>query len=467
MASPAAALRRATLACAITAALYAPATSAQTPKESEQDARIQQLESELLALKEIVQAQQAQLTGARVERTPDATPLTAGAATPGSPAGASAAAPTASAPAGKPPIQATSIVNSDSRFSFGGFIKLDALSTWTSDGPIPDGTPGRMFYFPTATPVGQGPGESYTDFHAQFSRLWFGVDRVTDAGDTFKAYVEMDFFGGGNSNVGNEKFSNGYPPTLRHAYVQWNKWLAGQTWSNAVDLGSLPESVDFVGIVDGTLFARQAQIRYTTGNWSFSLENPQTWYQAGSPAHVQSGQNNVPDVTARWQTKGDWGHFSVAGIARQLRTQTDRTTGAALSLAGSFKLGDRDTLQYTVSGGPGLGRYIGFGLAPDAYIDTDGALEAQDLVAGFAGWRHDWNDRLRSTLAYSAAHIDTDSAAVGPLATKKTQSWRYNLIYSPFPRLDVGAELSWGERTLSNGESGELRRLHTTVKYTF
>jgi len=466
MVSPAA-FRRVTLACAITAVLYVPAGFAQSPKESEQDARIQQLESELLALKQIVQAQQAQLAGTGVEPAPATAQATAASTTPAAPAGASGAAATASAPAGKAPIQASSIVNGDSRFSFGGFIKLDALSTWTSDGPIADGTPGRMFYFPTGTPVNAGPGESYTDFHAQFSRIWFGVDRVTSSGDTIKGYVEFDFFGGGNSNVGNEKFSNGYPPTLRHAYVQWNKWLAGQTWSNAVDLGSLPESVDFVGIVDGTLFARQAQIRYTTGNWSFSLENPQTWYQNGSPAHVQSGQNNVPDATARWQTRGDWGHFSVAGIARQLRTRTDSTTGAALSVAGSFKLGDNDTLQYTLSGGPGLGRYIGFGMAPDAYIDVDGSLEAQDLVAGFAAWRHDWNDRLRSTLAYSAAHIDTDLAAIGPLATKKTQSWRYNLIYSPFPRLDVGAEISWGERTLSNGESGDLRRLHTTVKYTF
>jgi hypothetical protein len=453
MSNPAAISGRVALACAIFSVLYLPANAfAHSAKEAEHDQRIRQLETELLALKQIVQQQQAELTQRREARSA-AQPQVAAAI----PASA----------AGKAPIQTSAIGSADTRFSFGGFVKMDMLTTHTTDGAIADSTPGRMFYMPSATPVDAGKGRTYSDFHAQFSRLWFGVDRITDTGDKVKGYAEFDFFGGGNTNVGNEKFSNGYPLTLRHAYVQWNRWLAGQTWTNMMDLGSLPESVDFVGIVDGTLFARQAQIRYSTGNWSFSLENPQTWYQNRSPAHVNAGGNSVPDITARWQRRGDWGHFSVSGMVRQLRTDQDSTTGYALSVAGSFKLGASDLLQYTVSGGPGVGRYVGFGLIPDAYIDADGSLQAQDAYAGFAAWRHDWNRKLRSTLAYSAAYIDTDAQLVGAAATERTQSWRLNLIYSPFPRLDVGAELSWAKRELSGSEGGELQRLQTTVKYTF
>ncbi|WCE02654.1 DcaP family trimeric outer membrane transporter [Pseudoxanthomonas sp. JBR18] len=465
------AVRRASLACAITIALSAPGVAwGQSASDQAQDARIAQLENEVQALKQMVQQQQGQLVDARQQlqaaTVAGNTPLKG----PGVQA-SGALAPSPALAAGTPPrapIQNTAIVaGGDSHFSFGGFIKLDMMSTWTSDGTITDSTPGRLFYFPAGTPVDAGPSDSYTDFHAQFSRIWFGVDRMTDAGDKLKGYVEFDFFGGGNNNVANEKFSNGYPPTLRHAYVQWNHWLAGQTWTNLMDLGSLPETVDFVGIVDGTLFARQAQIRYSTGNWSFSLENPQTWYQAGSPAQVSSGENTVPDVTARWMTKGDWGHFSVGGIARELRTRDDRATGFGLSVAGSFKVSPSDLFQYTVSGGSGLGRYLAFGLVPDAYLDGNGSLKAQDTYAGFAAWRHNWTGNLRSTLAYSAAYIAVDEAAVGQSATERTQSWRVNLIYSPFPRLDVGAELSWGTRELANDAEGELARLQTTVKYTF
>lgn len=429
---------------------------AQAAEESEQDRRIEQLESEVRALREALERQLMPQAAA-------SSPLKG----PGVQASGAITQAVPPAPA-KAPIQNAAIVaGGDSDFSYGGFIKLDMLSTRTNDGPIADSTPGRMFYMPSATPVDAGKGNSYTDFHAQFSRVWFGVDRVTDAGDKLKGYIEFDFFGGGNNNVGNEKFSNGYPLTLRHAYVQWNHWLAGQTWTNLMDLGSLPESVDFVGIVDGTLFARQAQIRYSTGHWSFSLENPQTWYQNRSPTQVSSGDNTVPDLTARWQIRGDWGHLSVGGLLRQLRTDDDSEIGYALSVAGSFKLGTRDLLQYTFSAGPGLGRYVGFGLVPDAYIGVDGALKAQDAYAGFAAWRHNWSDSLRSTLAYSAAYIATDADAVGALATERTQSWRVNLIYSPFPRLDVGAELSWAKRQLANSAEGELDRLQTTVKYTF
>jgi hypothetical protein len=474
MPSPVVAIRRASLACAITVALFAPHTAlAQSSKEAEQDNRIQQLEAEVQALKQALQQQlslpahtpSAADTGVAAATLPTVPAGTTTLAGPGAVAsGVIAHTPPVTTPA---PIQATGIVSGDSRFNFGGFIKLDMLSTRTNSGPIADSTPGRLFYFPAATPVNAGKGRNYLDFHAQFSRIWFGVDRVTDAGDKLKGYVEFDFFGGGNNNVGNEKFSNGYPPTLRHAYVQWNNWLAGQTWTNMMDLGSLPESVDFVGIVDGTLFARQAQIRYSTGHWSFSLENPQTWYQNGTPAHISSGDNNVPDITARWQTRSDWGHVSVAALARQLRTDNDSTTGYALSVAGSFKLSEKDLLQYTFSGGPGLGRYIGFGLVPDAYIDTTGRLKAQDMYAGFAAWRHNWSDQLRSTLAYSAAYIDTDERAVTSQATKRTQSWRANLIYSPIPRLDIGAEISWAQRQLAGDAEGELERFQTTVKYTF
>ena len=63
--------------------------------------------------------------------------------------------------------------------------------------------------------------------------------------------------------------------------------------------------------------------------------------------------------------------------------------------------------------------------------------------------------------------FDHDTALSGLAVTERVQSWHANLIYSPLPKLDIGAELIWGERTLENGADGELRRLHTHVKYSF
>ena len=33
--------------------------------------------------------------------------------------------------------------------------------------------------------------------------------------------------------------------------------------------------------------------------------------------------------------------------------------------------------------------------------------------------------------------------------------------------LDIGAELIWGNREVESGADGDLRRIHTTVKYSF
>jgi hypothetical protein len=68
---------------------------------------------------------------------------------------------------------------------------------------------------------------------------------------------------------------------------------------------------------------------------------------------------------------------------------------------------------------------------------------------------------------YSAAHFDNDTDLTGFGVTERAHSFHANLIYSPFPKLDVGAELIFGERFLEDDREGDLKRLHTHVKYSF
>ena len=136
-------------------------------------------------------------------------------------------------------------------------------------------------------------------------------------GHKTRAYLEFDLFGGGSSNLGNQASTNTHALTLRQAYVSWDKWLAGQTWSNFQDVAALPDAVDFVGPTEGTTFVRQAQLRYTSGPFSVALENPQTVVGSyRSTTRTTSDDGTLPDVSARYTNKGDWGHFSVAGLAR-------------------------------------------------------------------------------------------------------------------------------------------------------
>ena len=456
-------LVRRPLAAALLVALVAPGMAfAQTAREKALEARVAELERQV---QQLVSAQQTQQTLISETQT-QITEVKAAAA----PATADA----------KPKIQTAPILpagNPGSVFTYGGFIKLDAMVTDTSDGRIADGSSGRMFYVPSTIPVG-GPaadgGDPYTDFHAQFSRFWLSADHVTESGDKLKGYVEMDFFGGGsNALAGNEIATNTYAVTLRQAYVSWNKWLAGQTWSNFQDVAALPDAVDFVGVTDGTVFVRQAQVRYSNGPWSVALENPNTTLQAYAPnspiagARTTTGDNNIPDLTGRYNMKGDWGHLSVAGMLRQFKAGDNTDSGGAVSVSGKFNVGASDDIRYMANYGSGIGRYMAFGLGSDVMQDASGDIEALNGWGGFVAWRHVFSPKLRGNLMYSAAAFDNDVALVGWGVTERSQSYHANLIYTPFPKLDIGAEIGWGQRSLEDDREGDLKRFQTHVKYSF
>jgi hypothetical protein len=393
---------------------------------------------------------------------------------------ASKAAPVAAAPAAAaapatatPVIQSTPIlVNAlpNSKFSAGGFIKLDAMATRTDGGEIADASAGRTFYLPSATPVGGTQESTDLDMHAQFSRLWFAADSTLDSGDKLRGYLEFDLFGGA---LGTEAATNTYGLTVRHAWASWNEWMAGQTWSNFQDPAALPDSVDFIGPTEGTVFVRQAQVRYTKGPWSFSAENPETVYTPtnGGANRISSDDNNMPDFTARYTTKGDWGHFSIGALLRQLKYDTagalsDATLGGGVSASGRYVLSPSDDLRYMVTAGRGIGRYVGLALDTDATLLASGELSENEVIAGFLGWRHVFSPQWRGNLFGSFAEFDHHSAAGGG-ATASAHSLHANLIYSPVPKFDVGAELILADRELESGADGDLQRLHVHVKYNF
>lgn len=445
------------LAIAMAAALALPgAAFAQTAKEQELETRIAQLEAQVQAL--LSQQQQTAATVQEV-RTAQAT----------QPA-------PAAAPAGSQPIQATTITpqaNPGTKFTVGGMIRIDGFATKTTDGDIAKGTAGRDFYVPGAIPVGGNGPDTYMDAHAKFSRLWFDASTVLDSGDKLGARFELDFFGG---SLGNSAATNTYGATLRHAYLTYNNWLVGQTWSNFMDTNALIDAVDFVGPTDAVVFVRQPQVRYTNGPWTVSIESPETTVQPfGGAARVIAGDNSVPDVIARYTHKGDWGHVSFAGMARQLKYEPvagaeSTDTGFGATVSGLVKLGDSTDLRYQVSGGEGIGRYIGLAtIQQDAIADASasGNIQALGGWAGYFGVRQVFSPKVRGNLFYARSQWDNDTALTGFGVTQKVHSLHANVIWTPAPKLDFGVEAIWGERTLESGADGELMRLHTMARYSF
>jgi len=480
MTSRIASMARRPLACALTLALMAPgAVLAQTAKEKELEARVAQLEAMVQTLME---RQQAPVVAAPPPPPPPPSgPVTsapAGVASttqpkfPGTPGSGPVAQPVAVQPQNKPiqGITLTPGANPNTTIRFGGFLKADFLTTKTYDGALGEGAVGRLLYIPQQTPVGGKAGGIDTDFHAKFSRFNVGVDTITEDGNRMTGFIEMDFFG--SDNVSNQ-INNLHGSTLRHAYLSWNNWLAGQTWSNFIDATNFPEAADILGPTDGVLFSRRAQIRYTKGGLSLSAENPETLTSAynGGGATLASDRGGMPDLTVRYAWKGDWGSFGMAAIAREFATQTaltdDTAIGGAVTAGGKWILSPTNAISYQATYGKGIASYMGLGSGPDVEVDAQGDLHAIDTVAGWVGWNHKFTPTLRSTMMYSIVDMDRDIAHTGPLGTTRMQSLRANLFYSPLPKIDIGAEVMYGRRNVVSGASGDISRLQFTAKYSF
>jgi hypothetical protein len=381
-------------------------------------------------------------------------------------------------PAGKLPIQLTTLTPGSpdgTTVKIGGFIKADFMATKAHDGQLADGASGRILYVPGQTPVGGNSSDVDYDAHAKFSRFNIGIDNVSASGDKAGAFLEMDFFG---NALGNQVSTNTYGVTVRHAYAYWNNWLAGQTWSNFMDTAALPDSVDFIGPTDGVIFVRQAQVRYTSGGFSASLENPETTViPNGGGGATQSDRGALPDLTLRYGWKGGWGSFGIGALFRSLdinraATSTapaisDSTGAFALTVGGKWVLGSSDDLRYQMTAGSGMSRYIGLGVTGDTALSADGNLDAIDGLAGYFAWRHVWSPKLRSNLIYARSQYDNPIDLTGISVNKSVQSFRANLFYSPMPKLDVGVELMLAKRELESGVDGSLTRLQFTTKYSF
>jgi hypothetical protein len=354
-------------------------------------------------------------------------------------------------------------------FKIGGYIKADLIYSDYDSGPYKGA--GRDWYIGAVTPVGDGPGESYLDMHAKESRINFRTTHNLDNGARLGTFLEMDFQ---LPSQGDERISNSYNPRLRHAFATYNNWLFGQTWMTFYNVGAIPENLDFVGPTESTIFGRQTQIRYTRGPWQFSIENPETTITPyGGGNRIVADDNLVPDAVLRYDLKRDWGHFTATGLLRQLAYEDaaagidDSTTSFGVSLSGKYIFDNKDDFRWMVSTGSGLGRYLGLNIANGAVLDENGRLHAIDSTGVYASYRHLWSDKWRSNLTYSWVSIDNDTELTGMGVSKTAQSYHLNLIYSPQPKLDFGAEFIWGEREIESGADGTLSRLQFSAKYAY
>jgi len=294
-----------------------------------------------------------------------------------------------------------------------------------------------------------------------------------------KGYLETDFQTSPGTQ-GSERTTNGYNLALRRAWVQFDNLLVGQDWSTFQYVGALPESTDFVGPTEGTVFVRQPLVRYTAKltpalALSVSAENAESaTISSTSPTLTENDDDRLPDFAARLTYTAPFGELSLAGLFRQLSvdngTVSDKAAAWGISAAGKIMFGPekRHDLRFMATYGDGIGRYVGLNFAPDAVYDslTGSELETVKTFAALAALKLGWTPTLRST--FMAGYQNASYPSPAPLtANDKAWSLAANLFWSPVKALDLGVEYRHGERELLNGLAGQLNRLEFAAKYNF
>lgn len=355
------------------------------------------------------------------------------------------------------------------RVTYGGFIDVDAHVTDLSDGDIAPTSIARDFYIPGATPVGgTGDSEPDTDFTAQGTRFFLATSTPTDLGEV-TSRIEFDFLG---SPGGDERVSNSYNPRLRTAWAQIGNWRIGQDWSTFQNTAAIPESASFLVASDGMIFVRQAQIRYTNGPLQLALENGDTTVTPfGGGGRLDMGDGALPDLVARYNVGGDGRNIAVTAIARRLSAEGMGLDGDAfgwgLSAQGRVSLTDSSDLRFSLTGGEGVGRYIGLNAINGAVATASGDLEPIPVLGGLLAWRQEIGGGRRFSFGVSALDADNDVALTGLDATKSVRSAFGALMVPLAPGVTLGAELMIGERELEDDTSGTITRATVSTKYTF
>jgi len=299
------------------------------------------------------------------------------------------------------------LTDSDS-IEFGGYMKVDARYV-TGDVAYKD------FWTGSGTPLAEDASQfkifaNETRFNTKYTH-----GKVT-------AFLEMDFYGGG----GNEKISNSVHPRLRHAFIKYDKWLIGQTWSTFMNTSAIPETADFAAAAVGLVFNRQGQIRYTKGGLQLSIENPETWGTDTNGNAASTANDNVPDLIARYNFKGDWGNVSVGAVLQKDDSEVSNETGIGYSIAGRVKTVGKDDVRFQLHGGQ-TGRYVGIA-AGQGLVGG----EFEDQTSYSVAYRHFWNDTDRSSIYVGA--VDTE------LSNRNRSQWGINYFKGFTKQLSVGVE---------------------------
>ena len=358
------------------------------------------------------------------------------------------------------PVVSLTAKNSALSLTTKGGAELKLYGNIRADGSYQiEGGPGSSPYNQIANVALEGePG--YKDrLKTTLSATRLGLDfaaPVKDAKVTGK--VEVDFLGA-NDNL-----------RIRHAYLTYNDWLVGQTWSNFAPPDYIPDTVDAMTYTGGAI-KRTPQVRYThkfspETNVVVALEDPKD----------ASSNMRLPALTTRLNHQVlDNMQVGLRGMVNEKRTDADTTTAWGVGLGTKLDITPSTTLKadyYHVKGDSSFVLSTNQGFVQDSNKNIVDENEFDSIIVGIT---QKFNAQWRGTLGYGYMKADDNDNylryATGNLNKELWQTWA-NLFYSPVKPVSFGLEYTMGERKTFDtpqqaSRMGDDQRVNMMAIYNF
>ncbi|GHC27694.1 DcaP family trimeric outer membrane transporter [Aidingimonas halophila] len=379
-------------------------------------------------------------------------------------------------------VQAIDFDVQGTNVSIYGYAKLDIMyDTGDVKSGNSDGL-GDSVNFDKIAVDGQSSTSGHSNLSAGESRIGFRTTTPTERGDLI-TNIEGDFFFGDFR--------------LRQAYGSWNGITAGQTWSNFHTFISTTPTLDFTGPAGRDAFLRQAQLRYSLGDFHIALEDPSGVMSGdsfdGGYSAVNGGKSiagtdvdrkdGLPDLTLRYESGAGAAKWATAALVREVAFDSggekDSAIGWGVFAAGSYALTQSTTIRGQLTGGDGIGAYMKVNPAPAAYrvgndletIPTWGGTLgiSQDMGPGtfnvsYSRVEADWDDAERDGVSL----VDTDNSGGFVDAYDGVHELIHiNYLWNPTENVTYGVELAHAVRETVDHRDGSVNRIQGSVIYEF
>lgn len=345
---------------------------------------------------------------------------------------------------------------SGAEFNLYGYIRADA--SYQMKGAS------TMYNNISGVPLENTPEESAQkdQLHSTVNVTRFGLNfkTPTAAGDV-GGKLEMDFFGAATR----DQFR------IRHAYLTFDKWLIGQTWSTFIAPEYYPETID-AGTFVGSALLRSPLVRYSdnlTANTSFAISVEDPKYTATSDP---DNKMRLPALVGRLNHKfANGSMLSGRSFVAEKRTNHDEEVAWGVGLGGKYQITPDTLLKADFYHVKGDGRFLLWSNSGYA-IDDQNNMHSNEFDTVSLGITHQFTPQIRSTLAYGYMKAKDDNRFAELQRNSTTQNkelWQgwVNALYNPYKPITLGVEYVYGERETFDGRNGIDNRFNMMASYDF